>query len=232
MRPPSLRSEKRRGSSERVEPRRDLHRRARRPRRGRPASSSGVDGRQRVERPHHRRAGRDVPAPSARRCRRTGRAASSPPGDEAVRRLEADDAAAGRRDPDRPCGVGAERGVAEARGESRGRASARSARVAVGREWVADVAEVLVLRGDPVGELVQVGLPDDRVAPGLEARDGGCRPRGDVLGEDRRPVGRPEAGRVEEVLDAEADPVPWLLDLRDEGVQARLSRRRARSRRR
>ncbi len=153
-------------------------------------------------------------------------------GDEAVRGLEADDAAAGRRDPDRPCGVGAERGVAEARGESRGRASARSARVAVRREWIADVAEVLVLGGDPVGELVQVGLPDDRVAPGLEARDGGCRPRGDVLGEDRRPVGRPEAGRVEEVLDAEADPVPWLLDLRDEGVQARLSRRRARSRRR
>jgi hypothetical protein len=149
-----------------------------------------------------------------------------------VRGLEADDAAAGRRDPDRPCGVGAERRVAEARGESRGRASARSARVAVRREWIADVAEVLVLGGDPVGELVQVGLPDDRVAPGLEARDGGCRPLGDVLGEDRRPIGRPEAGRVEEVLDAEADPVPRPLDLRDEGVQARLSRRRARSRRR
>ena len=53
-----------------------------------------------------------------------------------------------------------------------------------------------------------------------------------VLGKDRRPVGRPQAGRVEKVLDAEADPVRGLLDLRDEGVQARLSRRRARSRRR
>ena len=218
--------------SERVQPRPDRRRRPRRARRARPRARAVWTG----------AAGR---APSSSPCRPPtslrhrpggvegrGERPAALHGDEAVRRLEADDAAAGRRDPDRPCGVGAERGVAEARGESRGRASARSARVAVRRERVADVAEVLVLGGDPVGELVQVGLPDDRVAPGLEARDGGCRPRGDVLGEDRRPVGRPEAGRVEEVLDAEADPVPWLLDLRDEGVQARLSRRRARSRRR
>jgi hypothetical protein len=44
---------------------------------------------------------------------------------------------------------------------------------------------------------------------------------GDVLREDRRAVRRPEAGGVEEVLDAEADPVSGLGDLGDEGVQAR-----------
>jgi hypothetical protein len=149
-----------------------------------------------------------------------------------VRRLEADDAAAGGRNPDGTRGVRPERRIGEAGRERRGGAAARPAGIAVGRERIPDIPEMLVLRGDAVGELVQVRLADDRIACSLEASDRRGGPVRNMLREDRRAVGRPEACRVEEILDAEADPVAGLLDLGDEGVQARLSTRRARSRRR
>jgi hypothetical protein len=69
---------------------------------------------------------------------------------------------------------------------------------------------VRVLRGDAVGELVQVRLADVRVAGGLEPDDGLGGAVGDVVGEDDRPVGRDEPGRVEEVLDREPDSERWL----------------------
>jgi len=62
---------------------------------------------------------------------------------------------------------------------------------------------VEVLRGDAVGELVQVRLPDVRPAGCLERGDGGRSYVGRVVGEDRRAVGRARAGRVEEILDGE-----------------------------
>jgi hypothetical protein len=66
---------------------------------------------------------------------------------------------------------------------------------------------VSVLRRDAVRELVKVRLADNRVAGRLQPRDrlgGAVR---DVVGEDGRAIGRPEAGSVEEVLDREGDPV-------------------------
>jgi hypothetical protein len=81
---------------------------------------------------------------------------------------------------------------------------------------------VLVLRGDPVGELVEVRLADDRVAGRLQPADGARRLRGDVVAEDRRPVRRPDARRVEEVLDAQADEAALgvlAVEPRDERVQ-------------
>jgi hypothetical protein len=78
---------------------------------------------------------------------------------------------------------------------------------------------VLVLGGDPVGELVQVRLADDRVARLLEPDDRWCRPLGRMVAEDRGAVGRYDSGRVEEVLDREADPFAGGFDLRDEGVK-------------
>ncbi len=78
---------------------------------------------------------------------------------------------------------------------------------APGRERVRDVPVVLVLGGRPVGELVQVRLADVRVAGRLEPLHGLGRLGRDVLGEDRRAVGRRQAGGVEEVLDRERDPL-------------------------
>jgi hypothetical protein len=122
-------------------------------------------------------------------------------GDEPVGRLEADDAAAGGGDADRSARVGPERRVCEAGGERRSRAAARAAGDSARGDRVGDGAEVRVLGGDAVGELVEVRLPDVDVAFSLELGD--CRggPLRDVVGEDDRPVGRGEPGGVEEVLD-------------------------------
>ena len=88
--------------------------------------------------------------------------------DEAVRRLEADDPAAGGGDPDRAAGVRSERELGGAEGEGGGVPAARAARDAPGRARVGDDAEVRVLGGRPVRELVQVRLPDVAVAGRLE----------------------------------------------------------------
>jgi hypothetical protein len=70
---------------------------------------------------------------------------------------------------------------------------------------------VVVLRGRSEGELVQVRLADVRVTRRLEpAHDLGAL-GGHVLGEEDRAVGRDEAGRVEEVLDRELNPLTGLL---------------------
>ncbi len=68
---------------------------------------------------------------------------------------------------------------------------------------IGHVAVVRVLRRDPPGELVQVGLADRDVAGLHEARHGRRGLRRHVVAEDRRAVRRPHAGGVEEVLDRE-----------------------------
>jgi hypothetical protein len=149
-----------------------------------------------------------------------------------VRRLEADDAAAGGRDANRARAVSSERRVAEAGDERGGRAAARPARDPPLVERIDDVAEVRVLRRDPVCELMQVRLPDDGVARVLEPRDRLGRPLRNMLAEDRRPEGRGQPGGVEEILDAEADSIARRLRNGEEGVVDVFSRRRrCRSRR-
>jgi hypothetical protein len=54
---------------------------------------------------------------------------------------------------------------------------------------------------------VEIRLADVRVADSLEPRHRLGRPRGHVVGEQDRPVGRDQAGGVEEVLDRERNPL-------------------------
>ena len=130
---------------------------------------------------------------------------------EAPGRLEAGDAAARRRDPDRAAGVRAERRVGEPGRQCRRGAAARAAGDPAGRSGVRHGAEVLVLGGRAERELVQVGLADVRIAGRLQPPHRlGCLAR-DVVGEQDRAVGRDEPGRVEQVLDRERDPLAGLL---------------------
>jgi hypothetical protein len=70
---------------------------------------------------------------------------------------------------------------------------------------------MLVLRRRPVCELVQVRLPDVRVAGRLEQPHRLGRLGGHMLGEQDRAVGRDEAGRVEQVFDGEPDSLAGRL---------------------
>jgi hypothetical protein len=74
---------------------------------------------------------------------------------------------------------------------------------------------VQVLRGDAVGELVQVRLPNVAVPGGFEQPHRLGALRRHVLGENSRAVGRANACRVEEILDRQPDPVA-RRQLRDE----------------
>jgi hypothetical protein len=75
---------------------------------------------------------------------------------------------------------------------------------------------VRVLGVDAVGELVQVRLADDAVAALLQPPYRLGRPLGDVVGEEDRPVGRRQTGRVEKILDGERDPGRRRLRPREE----------------
>jgi hypothetical protein len=91
-----------------------------------------------------------------------------------------------------------------------------------------------VLGGDAVGELVQVRLPGDGIAGGLERRDRGRGLLGNVVAEDQRPVGRRQPCGVEEVLDAEREAFADLVgdgEERPQIVACRTRTRRCRSRR-
>jgi hypothetical protein len=80
---------------------------------------------------------------------------------------------------------------------------------------------VLVLGARAVRELVQVRLADVRVARVLEQANGLGGLRRDALGEDRRAIGRRQAGRIEQIFDRESKPRAWLLRPReDDSVEA------------
>jgi hypothetical protein len=123
--------------------------------------------------------------------------------DDAEARLEADDTAARGGYPDRAARVGAERAVDHPECERGRRPAARPARRPAGKGRVRHDAVVEVLRGDAVGELVQVRLARDRPAGGFERRHGGGGRSRHVVREDGRAVGRADACSVEEVLDGE-----------------------------
>ena len=132
-------------------------------------------------------------------------------GHEAEGRLETDDPATGRWDPDRASRVGSERRLGEPGRESSRRATARAAGDTTWGERIRHGAEVRVLGGRSEGELVQVGLADVGVARCFEPPD---RLRGltrHVLREENRPVGGDEPGGVEEVLNSERDASTWSL---------------------
>src|SRR5690348_11256252 len=172
-------------------------------------------GELRGERAHQVRAARDGrgdrPDVVVARCEREATVLGhEPPG-----RLEADDAAPGGRDADGPARIGAERELDVAGGDGRGGAAARSAREPARVPRVRNRAEMRVLRRDPVRELVQVRLACDGISRLLEPGDGHGALRGYVLGEERGPVRRDEAGGVEQVLDRDRRPASRFLRARE-----------------
>ncbi len=141
-------------------------------------------------------------------------------------RLEPDDPARSGGQSDRAACVGAERQVAQPRGQ-RGRGATRGAArrpTRMGR--VVTCPEELALTKHAPCELRKVRLADHdrtRVEQALH-RDGIAV--GDVVRVDPRPIRRPHAGRVEQILDGErpSGERPGVLarlaarDARDEGV--------------
>ena len=160
-------------------------------------------------RPGHRALGRQQ--------RPAGRP-GTPARDPAEGRLQSGEPVHRRRDADRPTAVGPGGQRDQAGGQGRPRPAGRPAGGAVERPRVAGRTERLVDRVGLPPQLRAVGLADDH-APGrpqpLDQRrvvGGRRRP-----GEDGRPVGGDEAGRVLEVLDPERDPGqgPDVLARRD-----------------
>ena len=86
-------------------------------------------------------------------------------------RLEAHDAAAGRGNADGSRRVRSHRHGHDSGGHRRGRAAARAARNASGRHGIHHAAEMRVVAGDAVGELMQVGEAHDESAGTLQSRD-------------------------------------------------------------
>jgi len=130
---------------------------------------------------------------------------------EPVARLETDDAAAGRRYPDRASRVGAERGVGELRRERGCRAAARAAGETTRGQRVRHRPEVRVLGGRSESELVEIRLADVDIARSLEPLHSLRAVGRNVLGEEDRAIGRDEAGGVEEILDRERDAYAGIL---------------------
>ncbi len=128
-------------------------------------------------------------------------------GDPAVRRLDADRAGDGAGLADRAAGVGADgqRGL-ERRDRGR-RAAAGAAGDPVEVPRVARRAVRRVLGGGAHGELVHVGLAEDREAGGLEARDDRGVVRRDPALEDPRAARGRQAGGGQHVLDGDRHAV-------------------------
>ena len=145
--------------------------------------------------------------------------------DRAVRRTPADDAAVAGRDADRAAGVGPERQLDQAGGDSGRRPGRRTARDVLRRPHVAWRAEVHVGARQRVGELIGDRLADDGGAGGdqpLHGHRAGRRRR--PTGGERRVAGaRDRAGHVEHVLHRQA---------RRRRAGRRAPRRRARTVRR
>ena len=123
--------------------------------------------------------------------------------DAAVGRLQADGAAEAGGNSDRAARVAAERERHELRGQSHGRAAARAAGHESLVPGVPARAHQEVDRGDPPREFVRLRLADQDRAGRACPADGLSVDGRDVVGEHRRAVRRPDALRVEQVLDAE-----------------------------
>ena len=127
------------------------------------------------------------------------------PADDAIRRLDPDDAAQGGRLADRPAGVAAEAQRGEAGGDRRGAPTAGTTRNARGVVWVARWSERRVLGARAHRELVEVGLADDH-RPGVlqPGHDRGVVRRLPSL-EDPRRTGRGDSPSAHVVLQGHRD---------------------------
>jgi len=94
-------------------------------------------------------------------------------GDEAIRWLEADDAAEGSGLADRAAGIGTQTAEAEASGTGGCRAAGGTARDTFGVPWIFGGAEGGVFGGGAHGEFIEVGFSEDDGAGGFEFIDDG-----------------------------------------------------------
>ncbi len=122
-------------------------------------------------------------------------------GDTAVRRLDADGPGKRAGLPDRAAGVGADGDRRQPGGHGGGRATAGATGRALGVPRVAARAVRRVLGRRAHGELIEVGLAEDRHAGGAEAGDDGRVVRRHPTLEDPRPAGGGLPDGAEQVLD-------------------------------
>ena len=125
-----------------------------------------------------------------------------PEADDARRRPHPDHGTERGRRPQRPTQVRTRREPDLAGGERHGRTARRSTGVEPRVPRVEGLAEDLVEGVGTRPELGRVGLAQDDPAVGLEALDHDVGSLRDVVGVDRRAVGRPDTGHVGQVLDA------------------------------
>ena len=144
-----------------------------------------------------------------------------------VRRLETGHAAERGRHTDRTAGVGPERRGDETRGHGRagtGGGTSGHAR-SPGVPRVHRVTVVRVASERAVRELVHVQLAQhDRAGAGEPRHDRRVRP-GHAVGQDARARCRPNAGRVEEILEPDRHAVEWSERLTREDAGERGVRR-------
>ncbi len=122
-------------------------------------------------------------------------------GDAAARGLQAEEPAAGGRDPDRAAAVRALGGRREPRRDRRGRAAARAARRPRRVPGVAADPVQLRVRQRDQAELGRVRLADHDEAGAAQPGDAGAVGRRDPAGEGAARERRPDAGDLVEVLD-------------------------------
>ena len=135
-----------------------------------------------------------------RRERHGAKNADAPEG-----RLQADSPAKGGRHADRSAGVGADGSCAQARGNRRGGACARSAGNPIERPGIMHRAVVRVGAGDSVSEFVQVRFAEqDGAGAGKLSRDGGISGRNEIA-QDFRSGGGADAARPDVVLERDRD---------------------------
>ena len=141
-------------------------------------------------------------------------------------RFEANRAAGRRRQPDRaPC-VGSDAEVDEARREGSGVPRRGATRRLPRMQRVVDGAVPRIGSQHPPGELGQVALADDDRAAVEGLLHDRRMPLGHVIGEDLRAVRRPDARRVDQILDEQGAPCQrpvgcapkWLVEPGDSRV--------------
>ncbi len=123
--------------------------------------------------------------------------------DFAERRLEADDSACGRGNPNRSAGVGADRRPAQAGRHGCRRASARASWRSADVTGVVNGSECRLVAGRPERQLVQIALPDDDGAGLAQPRHDQRIGIGDVSFAHPRRGCRRRALHVDEIFDGD-----------------------------
>ena len=159
------------------------------------------------QRLQHDRAILDRPGHRAGMVKSEGIGINAGPADEAVGRLQSDDAAQRRRTADRPAGVGPHRAGHKSRGDRRAGTARRAAGEMLAVPRVARWRPGEVERRAAMRELVGCQLADEDPAGLIQPGDR-CRVLGrNIIGANPRVAGGADAGGAIDVLQPERDTV-------------------------